>query len=160
MYHFKLPVLTTILMLTCSSAIAANNSDWRKNGSHEEKLTNLVKVIPSTSDLMIQMGERYRNLYWAGKQGKWQFAEYQLEEMAGLIKTLKITRPKRSASIKDYFGHAFEPVETAIKNKNWKQFSVNFEVMRNHCMACHKVSNHGFIVLKPKPAKGNSPVLD
>ncbi len=160
MYHFKLSAITTLLVLTYSSAIAANDSDWRKNSSHEQKLINLVKVIPSTSDLMIQMGERYRNLYWAGKQGKWQFAQYQLEEMGGLIKTLKITRPKRAASIKESFGHAFEPVEAAIKNKNWGQFSRSFETMRSHCIACHKANNHAFIVLKPKPSKGNSPTLD
>lgn len=153
-------VFTIILILSASTVFADNNNDWRKNGSDTEKLTNVIKVIPSTSVLMMQMGERYRNLYWAAKQNKWEFAEYQVEEMEGLMKTLKITRPKRTSSIEKHFSTAFEPIEAAIKSKNWKQFSAGFESMRNRCMVCHEANKHGFIILKSVPRKGNSPVID
>ena len=152
--------LTCILTLTSSNVVAGNNNDWRKTGSDVEKLNNIIKVIPSTSDLMFQMGERYRNLYWAGKQKKWAFAEYQVEEMEGLMKKLKITRPQRATSIEKYFSTAFKPIEAAIQSKNWQQFSLGFESMRKQCMACHKANDHAFIILKPVPRKGNSPVID
>ena len=88
------------LSILFSSQAVANGTydDWRKSSATKEKINNLVKVIPSTSDIMFQMGERYKNFYWAAKQGKWEFAEYQMEEMQSLIRTLTITRPKRKAT--------------------------------------------------------------
>lgn len=59
-----------VLLTTTQVNAESDNKDWRKTGSDEEKLDNVVQVIPSTADIMFQMGERYRNLHWAGKQGK------------------------------------------------------------------------------------------
>jgi hypothetical protein len=65
--------LFIVSMLMANHVIAeTGNDDWRKTGSNEEKLNNVVEVIPSAADIMFQMGERYRNLYWAGKQGKYE----------------------------------------------------------------------------------------
>ena len=104
-----------ILMLPLSAE--DTTSDWRKTGSHEDKLNNVVKVIPSTADIMFQMGERYRNLYWAGKQGKWEFAQYQTEEMQSLIKKLIVTRPQRAATARTFLNDAFTGFEEAIEQK-------------------------------------------
>ena len=155
----KIIILVSFSMFATPLALA-NKNDWRKNSSTDKKLENLIKVIPSTSDLMIQMGERYKNLYWAGKQEKWDFADYQIDEMQALIRTLKITRPKRSKSIDTHFKNAFSDIQKAIKENNWSKFSSGFDSMRHKCMACHRANDHAFIVLNPKPAKGNSPALD
>ncbi len=136
------------------------SGDWRKSGSDKDKLNNVVKVIPSTADIMFQMGERYRNLYWAGKQGKWEFAEYQTEEIQSLIKKLMITRPERAATAQAFMQHAFAGYEEAIKQKSWVKFKAAFEHMREQCMTCHRQNEHAFIVLHKKPLKGNSPALD
>ena len=152
-------ILVTLLI---SSQVTADSGDddWRKSGSHNEKLDNVVQVIPSAADIMFQMGERYRNLYWAGKQGKWEFAEYQTEEMQSLIKKLIITRPNRAATAKTFLLDAFSGFDAAIKNKDWEEFQTAFEYMRNRCMACHIQNEHAFVKLNKQPAKGNSPVLD
>jgi hypothetical protein len=137
-----------------------DNQDWRKAGSIEVKLKNLIKVIPSTSDIMIQIGERYKNLYWAAKQGKWEFAEYQLEEIESNIKTLKITRPKRTKTANIFLDSALEDMEEAIEKQNWAGFKSNFEKMRKQCVQCHVSNDHAFIIPAKTPSKGSSPVLD
>lgn len=147
-----------IFMLPISAQ--ETDSDWRKTGNTEEKLNNAIKVIPSTADIMFQMGERYRNLYWAGKQGKWEFARYQTEEMQTLIKKLIITRPQRSATARAFLQNGFTGYEEAIEQKNWAEFKAAFENMREQCMICHRQNEHAFIVLNKKPRKGNSPALD
>jgi len=137
-----------------------NHQDWRKSGSDEKKLNNLVKVIPSTSDIMFQIGERYKNLYWAAKQSKWEFAEYQLEEIESEIKTLKITRPKRAKTAEEFLESSVEDVEKAIKKQDWNRFQTQFENMRKQCVQCHIKNDHAFIVPVKIPAKGSSPALD
>lgn len=151
--------MITLLLATQLNA-ESSKQDWRKTGSAEEQLKNVVQVIPSAADIMFQMGERYRNLYWAGKQGKWEFAQYQTEEMQSLVKKLMLTRPNRAATAKTFLDDAFEGYEQAIQQKDRKKFQAAFEHMRQRCMACHIQNEHAFIVLNKQPAKGNSPVLD
>lgn len=150
------------LMLAISSNAVADESqdDWRKTGSDKEKLDNVVRVIPGASNLMLQMGERYKNLYWAGKQGKWEFAKYQVEEMEELIKTLLITRPKRAATARDFLKSGFIKFEKAFETKDTGAFFGAFEHMRQECMTCHRRNDHAFVKLPGKPGRGQSPVLD
>ena len=149
-----------IFPLITSLNVFAEEHDWRKTGSDETKLKNLVKVIPSTSDIMFQIGERYKNLYWAAKQGKWEFAGYQLEEIESEIKTLKITRPKRAKSANIFLNSALENLEGSIEKKNWSSFQSSFEKMRKQCVQCHVTNDHAFIIPNKNPPKGSSPALD
>ena len=155
----KLLLLGSLLVTSCVTA-ETGNDDWRQTGNQEEKLNNVVKVIPSAADIMFQMGERYRNLYWAGKQGKWEFAQYQTEEMQRLVNTLVITSPKRADTAKVFLHDAFDGYKEATGQKDWQKFQSAFEHMRVRCMACHIQNEHAYVLLKKQPAKGNSPVLD
>ena len=152
--------LLAFFMLMNPLLAHSTDNDWRKTGSDKEKLNNVVKVIPSTADIMFQMGERYRNLYWAGKQGKWEFAQYQTEEMQSLIKELILTRPNRAATAQAFLLDAFKGFENAIEQKDWPKFQNAFALMREQCMICHRQNEHAFIVLNKTPPKGNSPALD
>ncbi len=142
-----------------TAALASDYEDWRKTATQEQKVDNMVKVLPGASVVMLQMGERYKNLYWAAKKGKWEFAEYQMEEMDDLINTLIITRPKRAKTAKIFMESAFSQFGPAIEAKNHSQFRAAFEHMRQQCMACHEANDHAFIVLPKKPPASNSPVL-
>jgi hypothetical protein len=155
----KLLLLCSLLATSCVTA-ETGNDDWRQTGDQEEKLNNIVQVIPSAADIMFQMGERYRNLYWAGKQGKREFAQYQTEEMQRLVNTLIITSPKRADTAKVFLHDAFDGYKEAIAQKDWQKFQGAFEHMRVRCMACHIQNEHAYVLLKKQPAKGNSPVLD
>ena len=149
------------LLLSLNTVISyANGNDWRKSDDNEKKLEKIIKVIPSTSDIMFQMGHRYKNLYWAAKQGQWEFAEYQVEEMESLMKKLIITRPKRAKTARFFLEHAFDGYEDSIEHGNWKRFQQVFEKMRQACEKCHKQNMHEFIKLQKIPTKGSSPALD
>lgn len=149
-----------ICSVSVSAVQSATVEDWRKTGSDQQKLQNVIAVIPGASNLMIEMGERYKNLYWAGKQGKWQFAEYQVEEMEALLKTLMITRPKRAATAQQFLDSGFGKLKSAFERKDSTAFFTAFEYMRGRCMTCHGQNDHAFIVLPEVPARGSSPVLD
>lgn len=151
---------TLIVMLMAAQANADSYIDWRKTGSASEKQTNMIKALPGTSTHMLQVGERYRNLYWAAKQNKWEFANYQLEEIEELIKTVGITRPKRKTTADQFLTTAFALLPAAIKNKDQPQFEIAFKHMRAQCLICHIKNNHGFITLPSTPSMGSSLVLE
>lgn len=156
----KHTTLWLLLGLSFSVQADSGENDWRKHGSDSEKLGNVVKVIPGASNIMLQMGERYKNLYWAGKQGKWLFAEYQVEEMQELMKTLIITRPGRATTARDFLQSGFTKLDPAITTQNEAGFLRAFEHMRQQCMVCHQRNDHAFVTLPPVPGRGQSPVLD
>lgn len=156
--NLKLLIVLLCLMPVLYSSAA--EKDWRKSATDKEKLQNVINVMPGASSIMLQMGQRYSNLYWAAKQGKWAFANYQLEEIEELIATLMITRPKRAATAGAFLKTAFTHLPVAIKNQDQQQFDKAFTEMRNRCMQCHIQNDHAYIVLAPVPRKGNSPILD
>lgn len=145
----------------CAALVAGSAAadDWRKTAPIDNKVDNLVKVMPGAANLMIEMGFRYQNLYWAARQGKWEFAEYQAEEMEGLVETLMITRPKRAKTAKAFLKTGFAALAPALKTRDARGFEAAFEKMRQACMTCHQQNEHAFITL-PLPKRAYSPVLN
>ncbi len=153
--------LGVLLLAVVGVALAAEGAyDWRKSGSEKEKMKNLVKAMPSASQIMMQAGERYKSLYWAAKQEQWDFAEYQIEELEELMTLLQVTRPKRAATAQEFLDNGFEGFEQAFEKKEWKAFYGAFSNMREQCMVCHVKNDHAFVVLPKHPKTASSPVLN
>lgn len=138
---------------------AATAQDWRRSVSTVKKVDKLVAVMPATGNIMIEMGERYKNLYWAAKLGQWEFANYQAEEMEELIDKLKITRPELTKTANEFLKNSYPHVSQVVQLRDWDKFSAMFDNLRNECMACHSKNEHGFIAL-PVPHRASSPVLN
>lgn len=152
--------LLSICLMTLCIGFTAHGADWRKTGSDAEKLKNLVDAVPGTSHWMIEMGERYKNLYWAGKQGKWEFAEYQLEEIEKLVQMVQLARPKRAATAQEFLDEGIPQMMKGLKAHQWKPFKESFHKLSEACMRCHAQNDHAFIILPADPKSASSPVLN
>lgn len=154
-------ILLVLATMSISGVTVATESlsDWRKSTDTPQKLEHLIEALPNAANIMIEVGERYQNLYWAAKQGKWEFAAYQAEEIKELLEKLQITRPKRAASAREFLGMIFPMLPEAVKMRDWKKFEVVFEQMRHECMICHGKNEMGFVQL-PVPRRATSPVLN
>lgn len=135
-------------------------ADWRKDGTDAEKLSNLTTLVPGTSHWMAEMGERYQNIYWAAKQEKWKFTQYQAEEIEKLVKIVMLARPKRAASAQTFLDNVFPGLNEAIDKMSWKAFEPAFVNMHGQCMACHAREDHAFVTIPLEPATAHSPVLN
>ncbi len=95
-----------------------NIPDWRKTGTPEEQLAALVKVTPGTHHWMPEIAYRYQSLYWAAKQDKWEFAEYQIRSMEKMIKRVVHARTKSGPSIKAFRGNVFPKLYKATETRD------------------------------------------
>jgi hypothetical protein len=138
----------------------ALGTDWRKEGDDAERLQKLVELVPGTAHWMIEMGDRYQNLYWAAKQGKWEFATYQSEEIEKLMQVVMLARPKRAASAQMFLDKMFPMMHEATASKDWDRFEDAFDTLNTECMACHAREDHSFVVIPREPATASSPVLN
>lgn len=150
-------VLIGFLLLSAAGLHAA---DWRKEGTAEEQLGHLVDLVPGAAHWMIEMGERYKNLYWAARQEKWEFAAYQAEEIEKLVEILILARPGRAESARIFLGNTFPALHDAVASHQWENFETAFRKLNAECMACHTREDHGFVQIPPEPATASSPVLN
>ena len=152
-------ILAGAMLGLAGTAAAETATDWRQGNELAPKVERLVEVLPNAGNIMIEVGARYQNLYWAAKQGKWDFAGYQAEEIRELIEKLQITRPKRAATAGEFLHAVYPMLPAAVKTREWKKFEAAFEKMRHECMACHGKNEVGFVQL-PVPRRASSPVLN
>ncbi len=111
------------------------------------------------SELMLQMGDRYKNLYWAARLGQWDFARYQAKEIEELIEKLIRAEPKRERSARKFLAQTYPRLPEAIRTRDWQTFAAAFDEMRAACEACHRSNAHAYIEL-PIPKSAPSPVLN
>ena len=149
--------LCTALLLV-STWVSAD--DWRKTASDAEKLANLVELVPGTAIWMQQIGYRYADLYHAAKQGKWDFAIYQAEEIEKLAEVVELARPKRAATMREFRAAVFPALHDTVAQRDWSTFEPAFRQLAGECMSCHVKNDHGFIVLPTPPKTPHSPVLE
>jgi hypothetical protein len=143
--------VTFAALLSTSSVTAASGAGPRDGHSP-------VYPGPGTGQVMIEMGFRYQNLYHAAKQGRWQFAAYQLEEMGELLEQLGEQRPAYTIQTNRVAQQGLLPVELALRDRHWSRFAERFDQLRQSCERCHIEQGHPYIKL-PIPEHATSPVL-
>ncbi|MDT0635990.1 hypothetical protein [Spectribacter hydrogenoxidans] len=149
-------VLILLLMLTATTA----GADWRKTADTDEKVETLVDILPGTSHWMLDVAERYRNLYWAAKLEQWQFAAYQADKLHGLLdETVPLARDKRAETAARFVDRVYPELTEAVESRDWDRFEAAFESMRGECIACHAANDYGFIIPAKVPRRGESPAL-
>ncbi|MES9860260.1 MAG: hypothetical protein ABW157_00685 [Candidatus Thiodiazotropha sp. LLP2] len=154
MNTLKIVVLSFLFLLSTAEA------DWRNDSGSEKQLENLVKLVPGTSHWMFEIGERYKNLYWAAKLAKWEFAQYQVEEIEKLIKVVQLARPKRAETAQEFVETGLPVITEGVASKDWDTFKQSFAKLNQACMTCHGKNDHAFISLPLEPASAGSPVLN
>lgn len=141
--------LALALVLATAGAYAA--SDWLK-GSPDEKLKTLAEIQPGLGTVMIEYGGRYTNAYYAAKGGNWDLAAYQLKEAREIQEVGEATRPARAQALKAFEKSYFDPLEEAIKAKDFKKFDKTFKQGIQGCNGCH--AGQGFPFIKYQLPKG------
>jgi len=136
-----LAVLTFTLVLAAGAYAA---SDWLK-GSPEEKLKTLAEIQPGLGTVMIEYAGRYTNTYYAAKGGNWDLAAYQLKEAREIQEVGEATRPERAQALKAFETAYLDPLDAAIKAKDFKKFDASFKAGIQGCNGCHTSQGFAYI---------------
>lgn len=140
-------LLSFVLFLTLGFSITScvkqhNNATWL-TGSTNERFAKVADQLGGFSHTMVEVGYRYVELYWAGQDQNWKFAEHQVEHIREAIDAGLERRPSRATSAQKIYP-ALDQMEAAIKNQNPEAFSKSFKHLRQTCNACHKAENFDF----------------
>lgn len=118
--------------------------EWIK-GTEEEKIETIEEHFQGFGKAMWEVGYRYKELYVAGKNENWEYAEHHIEEMEEALKLGLERRPKHASAAVSFLNDALPKMAKAIEAKNQDIFFENYEQMRVSCNNCHKMRDHAFI---------------
>jgi len=122
----------------------------------DERFAKVARQLRGFEVTMAEIGYRYGELYWAGRDRNWQYAAYQAKKIQTALARGVERRPKRARSAQ-VLGGALPQLEEAIAASDAALFDERFRVLTQSCNACHQSENKPFIAVAP-PAERHSPV--
>ncbi len=142
-----LTFILTISLFSCQQH--SNNETVLQNhiDSLETKLSETYK--PGFGEFMGYVQAHHAKLWYAGENGNWDLANFEMDEIRETIENLKkYETDRKEVQLIPMIYPALDSVTSAINKKNPTQFKSSFTMLTNTCNACHQAANFGFNVVK------------
>lgn len=130
--------------------------DWIK-GTETEKIKTIEKQFRGFDNAMVETGYRYQELYWAGQDQNWEYADYQLEKIKIAIENGLERRPKRAKSAEHFLNYVLPVMKKSLEKKDAEIFNKNFQTMTINCNSCHSMEKVPFFNVQI-PTERQSPI--
>lgn len=143
--------IVALLFVSCEKPKDSHaEGEWIK-GTKQEQIEIKERQFGGFGSTMIEVGYRYNELYWAGQNENWDYAEYQLEDMENAMKKGFERRPNREKNANHFMKVSLPEVMKAVQERSKAKFDKSFEELRISCTACHAMENlPSFVVETPK----------
>lgn len=135
----------------------SSGTDGWLHGTQEEKFNEVANQFGGFSRTMIEVSYRYSELYWAGQDENWDYADHQLEHLLETLEDGLKRRPARAESAQDFINHTIPEIEDLIIKEDKEAFLQGFKSLTTACNACHAKEGESFIVIR-EPEVRLSPV--
>lgn len=150
-------VLLFFMSYACHKETQSAQGHWIK-GTEEEKLNTIEKQFRGFDMAMVETGYRYIELYWAGKDENWEYAEYQIEKIRTTIENGLERRPKRAKSATHFLEVALPEMKEAVQSRDTTIFNRGFKTLTVNCNSCHAMEKVSFFKVHI-PSVRQSPIF-
>jgi len=131
--------------LACRQAGNKNEKLTWLSSDNDSAFVQIEKHFRGFDMTMKEVGYRYNELYFAGIDENWDYAQYHLEKIKFAIDNGLERRPKRALSAKEFLEYSIPIFMKTIQNKNKESFIKEFDVFRQSCNACHIQEKFEFV---------------
>jgi cytochrome c556 len=138
-------------------AAAPDPAAWLLQGSVDERFARVAKHFRGFDMAMVEVGHRYTELYGAGQDRNWEYAQYQLDKIGTAVDNGVERRPARAESARMLEG-ALQSARGAVEANDPGAFDAAFTTLTQTCNACHQAERVPFVQVRP-PTVRTSPVL-
>lgn len=151
-------IFILFLFFACNQHTEPSNSqgEWIK-GTELEKIKTIEKQFRGFDNAMVETGYRYQELYWAGQDENWEYADYQLEKIKIAIENGLERRPKRAKSAEHFLTYVLPEMKKSLQSRDTVIFNKNFQTMTINCNSCHAVEKVPFFNIQI-PTERQSPI--
>jgi hypothetical protein len=123
---------------------APPGADTWLRGSVDERFAQVSKHLRGFDVAMVETGYRYGELYWAGRDGNWDYALYQLGKIETAVANGVERRPKRAASAR-LLEEPVRAMKAVLEARDAAGFEPAFATLTATCNACHAAEQVAFI---------------
>ena len=142
--------LSVIAFFSCGQQTPSTEpaqGEWI-TGTEENQLEKIEEHFQGFGKAMWEVSYRYKELYVAGKNKNWGYAEHHIEEMEEAIELGLERRPKHKEAAEHFLNVALPEMGKAIAAEDADLFEEKYEQMRISCNACHVMRDHAYIKVK------------
>jgi hypothetical protein len=135
-------VLTPVLLTGCDAHAppAKREATWIDDGD-EQQTAVLARHLRGLDVAMIEIDYRFAELYHAGVDGNWPYAEYQVGKLQLAMDLALERRPARAPSARALFSPALDRVNRAVEATDRAAFTSAMNVLAESCRGCHSAEN-------------------
>lgn len=126
-------------------APTASGLDGWLAGTPDEKFDVVATHLRGFDVAMVETGYRYQQLYWAGEDQNWGYADYQLQKIRTAIEHGLERRPKRAKSAETFLTMVLPAVGEAIAERDRARFRERFGALTATCNTCHVAEKVPFV---------------
>ena len=134
---FSIMVLSGMLFQACQQSPQENYETEWLGETKQEIVNNLEEQFQGFSSTMREVSYRYAELYWAGMDENWEYAEYQREHIVEALEQGFVRRPEREASARQFVTIALPEIEEIVKMGEKEKFLESYTRLTASCNTCH-----------------------
>lgn len=151
-------ILITFGLYACNQKTDKESiqGDWIK-GTKKEQINTIEKQFRGFDNAMIETGYRYQELYWAGQDQNWEYADYQIDKIKIAIENGLERRPKRAKSAEHFLTYVLPEMKKSIESKDTVVFNKGFQALTINCNSCHAMEKVSFFTVQTPTAR-QSPI--
>ncbi len=123
-------------------------AQWLLDGTLDERFSRVARHLRGFDMAMVETGYRYSELYWAGRDRNWGYANYQLRKLETAVANGLQRRPARARSAQMLDG-AVSTVRRAIEAQDGTAMDAALEQLTATCNGCHRAEQVPFIQVVP-----------
>ena len=124
------------------------SNNWLLDANDDTERFRRLQVSMSGTDIpMIEIGQRYEELYTAITKNNWEMGLYHWEKLRARMNTSGMKRPARTQNIEDMFleSGVWTGMDDALKAGDAKKIRSEFQTVTEICKACHVAEKVGFL---------------
>jgi len=100
---------------------------------------------PGIGDIMAQQQDRHIKLWFAGRNGNWPLADYEVDKLKDGFED--VNKLIGGDTVDKAVGAAIAALEKAVDAKDRDAFARGFDQLSGGCNSCHRTLDHAFIVI-------------
>jgi hypothetical protein len=144
-------VAAAALMALLSAAGAEGQS--MKMHHHEEAPPPNGAFVPGLGEFMTLQQMRHSKLWFAGKAGNWELADYELDELKEGFEDVAHYHPVHddvplTPMVEAITAQEIPDLAKAIDAHDAVKFASAFDHLTQACNTCHQAAKHGFIAIR------------
>ena len=132
---------------------AVGEGGWL-HGTPEEKFEVVARQLRGFDMAMVETGYRYQQLYWAGEDKNWGYADYHLKKITIAIQSGLERRPKRATSAQTFLTLVVPALNETIVQRDQTKFRERFGALTATCNTCHVAEQVPFVHIEIPTIRG------